>query len=238
MSAEKALLSVKEVVRLFGDQKAVHSFYIEFRRRLEVLKLVEAYCNPGSTVLDLGAQPFIISCALRKMGYDVVAFDVYPESYRKISEACNISVVRCDLERDELGVSGADCAVFTEVLEHLHYYYVPLVLSKINKALKLGGILVLTTPNVASLFRRLRLLLGIQPIYRYHVREYTMSEVLTLLREAGFEVVKAYYSIVNDLAFIDANPEEYLKIASYKDLLQVAIRRPTKQNILRLLAYP
>jgi len=67
MSAEKALLSVKEVVRLFGDQKAVHSFYIEFRRRLEVLKLVKAYCNPGSTVLDLGAQPFIISCALRKM---------------------------------------------------------------------------------------------------------------------------------------------------------------------------
>jgi len=111
-------------------------------------------------------------------------------------------------------------------------------LSKINKALKLGGILALTTPDVASLFRRLRLLLGIQPIYRYHVREYTMSEVLTLLREVGFEVVRAYYSIVNDLAFIDANLEEYLKIASCKDLLQVAIRKPTKQNILRLLAYP
>jgi len=117
-------------------------------------------------------------------------------------------------------------------------YNVPLVLSKINKALKLGGILALTTPDVASLFRRLRLLLGIQPIYRYHVREYTMSEVLTLLREVGFEVVRAYYSIVNDLAFIDANLEEYLKIASCKDLLQVAIRKPTKQNILRLLAYP
>jgi len=172
------------------------------------------------------------------MGYNVVAFDVCPEPYRKIAEACNISVVRCDLERDELGVDNADCAVFTEVLEHLHYYYVPLVLSKINKALKLGGVLVLTTPNVTSLFRRLRPLLGIQPVYRYHVREYTMSEVLTLLREAGFEVVKAYYSIVNDLAYIDADPEEYLKVASYKDLLQVAIRRPTKLNTLRLLAYP
>jgi len=50
--------------------------------------------------------------------------------------------------------------------------------------------------------------------------------------------VKAYYSIVNDLAYIDADPEEYLKAASYKDLLQVAIRRPTKLNTLRLLAYP
>jgi hypothetical protein len=64
---------------------------------------------------------------------------------------------------------------------------VPLVLSKINRALKLGGALVLTTPNIASLFRRLRLLLGIQPTYQYHAREYTMREAASLLREAGFE---------------------------------------------------
>jgi hypothetical protein len=42
-----------------------------------------------------------------------------------------------------LDVRGADCAVFTEVIEHLHYY-VPWVLSEINKSLKLGGYLILT----------------------------------------------------------------------------------------------
>jgi SAM-dependent methyltransferase len=147
-------------------------------------------------------------------------------------------VVRCDLERDELGVDNADCAVLTEVLEHLHYYYAPLVLSKINRALKPGGVLILTTPNIASLFRRLRLLLGIQPIYHYHVREYTMREVVSLLREAGFEVIKAYYSIVNDLTYIDADPEEYLGISSSKDLVRITLKKPTKLNILRLLAYP
>jgi Holliday junction resolvase len=31
------------------------------------------------------------------------------------------------------------------------------------------------------------------------VREYTMREVVSLLREAGFKVVKAYYSIVKRL---------------------------------------
>jgi hypothetical protein len=72
------------------------------------------------------------------MGYNVIAFDVDPEPYRGIAEACNVDVIRCDLERDELNASNADCAVFTEVLEHLHYYYVPLVLSKINRALKPG----------------------------------------------------------------------------------------------------
>jgi len=172
------------------------------------------------------------------MGYNVVAIDIDPEPYMRIAKACNVDVVRCDLERDELGISNADCAVFTEVLEHLHYYYVPLVLNKINRALKRGGVLILTTPNIASLFRRLRLLLGIQPIYHYHVREYTMREVLLLLREAGFEVIKTYYSIVNDLTYVDSDPEEYLRISSFKDLVRIALKRPTKLNILRLLAYP
>jgi len=88
MSAEKALLSVKEVIELFGNQKALSSFYIEFLRRLEVLKLVEAHCNPGSTVLDVGAQPFITSCALKNMGYRVIAFDVEPEHYVEIAGSC------------------------------------------------------------------------------------------------------------------------------------------------------
>jgi len=238
MNAKEALLSVKEIVERFDNSKAVHSYYLEFGRRLEVLKLVEEYCGQGSTVLDLGARPFIISCALRKMGYSVIAFDVDPEPYMRIAEACNVNVVRCDLERDELGVDNADCAVFTEVLEHLHYYYVPLVLSKINRALKLGGALVLTTPNIASLFRRLRLLLGKQPIYRYHVREYTLGEVVEVVREAGFEIVEAYYSLVEDLTYIDAGPEDYLRVSDFADLVGVAIRRPTKLNVLRALAYP
>jgi 2-polyprenyl-3-methyl-5-hydroxy-6-metoxy-1,4-benzoquinol methylase len=173
MNAREALLSVKEVVERFDDSKAVHSYYLEFGRRLEVLKLVEEYCRRGSTVLDLGAQPFIISCALKKMGYNVIALDIDPEPYMRIAEACNVNAVRCDLERDELGVDNADCAVFTEVLEHPHYYYAPLVLNKINRALKHGGILILTTPNIASLFRRLRLLFGIQLTYQYYARETT-----------------------------------------------------------------
>jgi hypothetical protein len=54
----------------------------------------------------------------------------------------------------------------------------------------------------------------------------------------GFEIVKAYYSIVNDLTYINADPEEYLRISSFKDLVKIALKKPTKLNTLRLLAYP
>ena len=71
---------------------------------------------------------YIVSCALKRMGYNVVAIDAEPEPYLSIAESCGVDVVKCDLERDELKAADADCAVFTEVLGHMHYYYVPSVL--------------------------------------------------------------------------------------------------------------
>jgi hypothetical protein len=69
MNAREALLSVKEIVERFGDLRIILSYYLEFGRRLEVLKLIEEYCGQGLTVLDLGTKPPTISCALRRMGY-------------------------------------------------------------------------------------------------------------------------------------------------------------------------
>jgi len=81
---------------------------------------------------------------------------------------------------------------------------------------------------------RLRLILGKQPIYRYHVREYTMPEVLAMLEEAGFKPVEFYYSAVNDLTYVDAEPEDYKRLRGYADLLKLAIKKPTKLNLLAL----
>jgi len=107
-----------------------------------------------------------------------------------------------------------------------------------NRALKMRGYLILTILNIASLFRRLKLLLSKQPIYRHHVREYTMEEVLELIKGAEFDVVESYYSRINDLTYIDADQEDYLRVKSYKDLIRITVKRPTKANILRTLAYP
>ena len=66
MLAEEALRSVEDIVEGLGDKKVIGSYYLEFN------------------MLDLGAQPFIISCALKRMGYNVVALDVEPEPYLSI----------------------------------------------------------------------------------------------------------------------------------------------------------
>lgn len=137
------------------------------------------------------------------------------------------------------GDGQADCAVFSEVIEHLNPHYVGHTLSEINRVLKNGGGPILTTPNIASLFRRLGLLLGIQPQYVYHVHEYTMREVVELLEAYSFKILEARYSDVNDLTFVDARSrEEYLKLGSYSYLVKLCLKEPRRLNLLRALAYP
>lgn len=127
---------------------------------------------------------------------------------------------------------------FTEVLEHLNPYYVDHVMTEVNRVLRRGGFLILTTPNIASIFRRIKLLLGTQPQYKYHVHEYTVAEVRGLLEKHGFRILKAFYSDINDLTFVDAPSEDILKIHGYSNLVKTTLKKPTKLNTLRTIAHP
>lgn len=240
MNSREALLHVKNIVESYGDEKVKQSFYLEFNRRLLVLKHVEEICNKGGLVVDLGASPFILSAALRLMGYEVIAYDYDPQYYLHIAKAVDVNVFKCDLERDSLNTpkESVDCTVFSEVIEHLNPYYIGHTLDSVNHALKVGGKLILTTPNIASLFRRIKLLVGRQPQYKYHIHEYTKREIENLLIEHGFKILQSYYTEINDLAFLDATPEEYLNIKNYWDMTKIVIKRPTSTNILRFVAYP
>ncbi len=234
----KALLSLEEVF-VGSDDKVKGSYYLEFWRRAEVLNMVLKYCGRNSLIVDIGAAPFITSCALRRLGFNVVAVDIEPEKYMYIARECGINVIKADLERDELPQLGADCSVFSEVIEHLNPYYVPEILRKINKTLAIKGKLILTTPNIASLFRRFKLLIGAQPQYRLHVHEYTKKEVEEMLVGSGFKIIESYYSTINDLTFVDAKePKQYLTLGDYRKLISHTLINPTKTNILRLTAYP
>jgi len=65
-----------------------------------------------------------------------------------------------------------------------------------------------------------------------------MGEVVSMTEAAGFRVVEAYYSIVNDLTFVDAEREGYLRVSGCIDLVRLRAKRPSGLNALRLLAYP
>ena len=61
--------------------------------------------------------------------------------------------------------------------------------------------------------------------------------------QAALEVVEGvdvvfHFAANPEVRASTTNPEEYLRISSFKDLMRTVLKKPTKLNILRLSAYP
>jgi SAM-dependent methyltransferase len=147
--------------------------------------LLAANCQPGATVLDLGAWPGILAGCFARLGFTVIAVDKDPtrslgwkqdmlldqhglprrDGVGSLAELCRSEKVTCiaaDIERDSLPLESdsVDAVLLTEVIEHL--WYDPVwALSEANRVLKPNtGILLLSTPNFLSLRNRLQFLFG------------------------------------------------------------------------------
>lgn len=146
-----------------------------------------------------------------------------------------METLKVDLEYDELPFdsNSVDIVVFTEVLEHLNPFRVSWTLSEINRILKNKGLLFLSTPNIASIGKRVKLLLGKQPIGRFHTKEYTMNEVLELLSLHGFKVTSREYTMEYDLTPYHAKHRDFLL-----SLIKATIKYPTVENAFKLMALP
>jgi 2-polyprenyl-3-methyl-5-hydroxy-6-metoxy-1,4-benzoquinol methylase len=88
-----------------------------------------------------------------------------------------------------------DSVIAAEIIEHV--YDTDKFLMEIARVLKPGGILVLSTPNIACLSNRLRLLIGAYPRYAEykaggagHIRIYTATAIKNQVADNGFNVIK------------------------------------------------
>lgn len=91
-----------------------------------------------------------------------------------------------------------------EIIEHI--YDTDYFLSEINRLLKPGGHLLLSTPNIASLGRRIYLLLGISPLLEIspnypnscgHIRYFTKDSLKQLFSHHKFKQISFSSDIVN-----------------------------------------
>jgi SAM-dependent methyltransferase len=159
-------------------------------------------------VLDLGCGDGDYAKGLKELGFEVIASDVDEKRF-KYSEQVDFKC--CDItQRLPFPDNCFDYVLLLEVIEHLRNPYA--VVPEINRIIKEGGFLIISTPNVLSLKSRFRFVfegdyeyfreppldqlsnpkenisnLHIIP-YRYHKLEY-------LLAINGFKISNIFTSI-------------------------------------------
>ncbi|MEW6439356.1 MAG: class I SAM-dependent methyltransferase [bacterium] len=120
-----------------------------YDRVLELLRT-----EPVKTVLDLPAGAGLLSAALSEAGFQVVAGDVRPAKFGP----SGIAIIEVDMNgRLPWQSASFDGVVCVEGIEHLESVLGPC--RELFRVLKPGGVLVITTPNVANLWSRVKFLL-------------------------------------------------------------------------------
>jgi SAM-dependent methyltransferase len=190
----------------------VNGYKHHHRYRLAAdLMMVHQYADPGTLILEIGSSPFILTLALSKMGYKVVAVDLEPGRFSKVIAKNNLDVLRLDVETDPLPLSNQtfELILFNEIFEHLRINPI-FTMTEIRRVLKSEGKLFLSTPNLRRLrgiwmllFQHKGAHVGSEIYDEYkkielyghmgHVREYSAKEVSTFLAKVGFKTTKTIF---------------------------------------------
>src|SRR5713226_3370984 len=125
----------------------------------------------------------------------------HPEAYEKAFREYNCRFVAADICKEPLPFSDGQfvVATFSEVLEHLPVERVNFVLSEIARVIRPNGVLIVSSPNQASLENRVRLLRGKSILAMPdeiestggvfgHIRLYTPAEMKSALLKLGFSL--------------------------------------------------
>lgn len=235
---------------LKGFNAAERMNYLNFSldRFLKTLEIFPKGINANSRVLELGASPYFMSMLIEKTfgcAPDLANyFDNRKEKEARetlVSEMFNdkrvLTYRNFNVEKEEFPYKKDtyDLVVFCEIIEHLTVDPVH-SLVQINRILKKGGHMIITTPNALRYENIAKLMLG-KNIYDHysgygaygrHNREYTPEELRLLVEALGFSVTRLYTKVTGSINI------EGLSIKRLRGLIQLLTTKNRGSNIFLL----
>lgn len=167
--------------------------------------------GPDDRVLEMGAYLQITPALKTKLGYGYVRGCYYGPaggadhkvvlSEEGVPFECDVDLFDAERDRFPYPDESFSTVLCCELLEHLKEDPM-FMMGEINRILKPGGHLVLTTPNIGSLHAISAILQGYHPgffpayirpaeegkeVEARHNREYTPKEIVLLLIDSGFD---------------------------------------------------
>lgn len=204
ITAASSLEWLRELARTTSDEFLRTYLATHEKRLASSLSLIPQPHGDGSSLLELACWGPLLPYFKNVLGYDKVMGAGYKEDgARSVSTlelgADTFEYARLDVESDPFPFESesVDTVIAWELIEHLAYDPM-FMLAEINRILKPGGCVFITTPNIASARSLRSLLWGGQPqlfsaynkrrlLDRHHI-EYSPPEIFKLMAAAGFQV--------------------------------------------------
>jgi SAM-dependent methyltransferase len=172
---------------------------------LEMIRAEQRRKGRKLNVLDVGCGDGTVSRLFLEAGNHVLGVDVVPEFVDRAIEK-GIEAKTTDVTKDGLPFSEGKMDVIYSGAFIEHLYDPEFFLRECHRVLTDSGMLILSTPNIASLTSRLRMLFGRGPKFYTsalgwefggHIRIFTSGTLRRLLEENGFAVEEMTANVVS-----------------------------------------
>ncbi len=202
-----------EYIAGWASEPAAREYIEVHRTRLARTLEITPPGGPGDRVLEMGVYLQITPALRSKLGYGTVRGCYYGTAgqvaRREVVSAegerfaCDVDLFNAEKDPFPYADEYFSTVLCCELIEHL--FHDPMhLMSEVNRILKPGGHLVLTTPNLAALRGISAILQGYHPGFFHaylrpapggetdarHNREYTPREIQRLLENSGFSIVR------------------------------------------------
>lgn len=191
--------------KIYNDDKNLGNLADDFRIKI-MTNIINRQNYENKNILDIGCYDGTLLKLVKNRNNNFFGLEISNWGIKKSREK-GINVQRYFFD-DETKLpfenNFFDLVVAGEIIEHI--YDTDFFLKEIYRVLKLGGKLLISTPNVASLGRRLLLFFGRNPIIELspnepnssgHIRYFTFKSLCKLLKKHNFEIIKSQSDCVN-----------------------------------------
>jgi 2-polyprenyl-3-methyl-5-hydroxy-6-metoxy-1,4-benzoquinol methylase len=145
-------------------------------------------------ILDVGCGSGVYLHILKKHGWDVYGVEMSAKAVGFATEKMGLPNIRCGtLEEAKYPGEFFEVVLMSHVIEHL---FDPVrTLHEINRILKKGGLLIITTPNIDSVNFKIFGKYWFPLETPRHLNLFEVSSMSKLFRETGFELVSRNYDM-------------------------------------------
>ena len=157
----------------------------DYKKALQVLGEIEEFCSNGH-LLDVGSAVGTFLSAAQDRGWEPEGLEISEDASR-IARQRGFLVHSGSIEDVSIRKDFYDVVTMMDSLEHVRN---PLdALRKINLSMRRNGLIVIETPNFASIYRRLigRRWVGFN---KYHLFFFTPDSISAMLAAAGLKVLR------------------------------------------------
>jgi len=176
--------------------------YLRFK---EIYDFILKEVGKGKKVCDLGCGDGSLGERIKRNNNEVFGADIV-EKQLQVAQKKGVVTFRADLNHDSLQINekSFDVIIATEVIEHL--LNPDNLLDEAYRLLKDDGIFIVTTPNLASLGRRIYLLCGKNPVIEVspevdqaagHIRYFVKESLYWILKRHRLMPLKFNSDVVH-----------------------------------------